>query len=739
VFEATPRALGICDCALRYERLNAAARALLGITSDKVTEHFAFEFLPSVPEEEHRALAQRARDSGQTTCAERVIRDSQDFGAMAHSISYSPVFAEDGSAESLLVTLSRRRVEVAPAHFEAFFKDSSYAVAFTSMAGVVLSWNAGAEHLLGYSAGEIVDEYVHILSSTEGALRDLPERVKDGVVEFETELRRKDGSAVEVAIVAAPVRNAAGEVSTMLLVARDVSMRKALEKRVHNLSQLEAVARVAAGVAHDVNNVLTIVNTYTSFVAQGPLTTEQAHDLDVARDAAGRGAALVSQLLGLGQSQSSDLVVVELADVARGIDEMLRRTLGRDVELALNLPAAPLPVKAGTGQLDQVLLNLCLNARDAMPRGGRIAISVRNSAVSPGHALSAELAPGPYAVISVRDSGTGMDPETLARIFEPFFTTKRRGEGTGLGLLIVREIVKQLHGAIRVTSTLGEGTEFQVFLPIHEPRPRTAPPPPIEPDEACPQTVLVVEDDVTIRGALRRILHAEGYAVLEAADGLEASEISANFKGTIDLLLCDLLMPRVDGRQTVACIRETRPDVRVIFVSGQRGAEEAIVEGAGFVQKPFSKDDLVTAVKSALERPAENNVLTLPDRPVVLLVDDSSEFRDSLVRLLEESEVIALAAKSGLHALQILESEHVDMIVTDQFMPGIDGVRLLELVRNRWPHCQRVLFTAYASSDVLMDAVNRGGAHRVLVKSMHPIAIRDQIEAAVLSATRFHG
>ena len=155
------------------------------------------------------------------------------------------------------------------------------------------------------------------------------------------------------------------------------------------------------------------------------------------------------------------------------------------------------------------------------------------------------------------------------------------------------------------------------------------------------------------------------------------------------------------------------------------------------MQKPFSRDDLITAVKLALERPAER-LQNLPDRPVVLLVDDSTEFRDSLVRLLEESEVIALAAKSGLHALQILENEHVDMIVTDQFMPGIEGVRLLELVRNRWPHCQRVLFTAYASSDVLMDAVNRGGAHRVLVKSMHPVAIRDQIEAAVLSAPRFH-
>jgi CheY-like chemotaxis protein len=331
-----------------------------------------------------------------------------------------------------------------------------------------------------------------------------------------------------------------------------------------------------------------------------------------------------------------------------------------------------------------------------------------------------------------------MDPETLTRIFEPFFTTKRRGEGTGLGLLIVREIVKQLHGAIRVSSNLGEGTEFQVFLPVHEQRPRTLPPPPIESDEARPQTVLVVEDDVTIRSALRRILHSEGYAVLEAADGLEATEVSTNFGGNIDLLLCDLLMPRVDGRQTVACIRETRPDVRVVFVSGQRSAEEAIIEGAGFVQKPFSRDELLIAVKTSLERPPHEAELKLPDQPVVLLVDDSSEFRDSLARLLEESDLIALSAKSGLHALQLLENQHVDMIVTDQFMPGIDGVRLLELVRQRWPHCQRVLFTAYASSDVLMDAVNRGGAHRVLVKSMHPIAIRDQIEAAVLSAARFY-
>ncbi|MFZ5889506.1 MAG: response regulator [Myxococcota bacterium] len=737
-FEAAPQAMGVCDRELRFVQANAAMLALLGFTSEEILGHAPYEFIPGSRSEEHIACAKRTLETGESISIQSVALLPEGAGSVSYALTYARLVAQADAPEVLLITLSRHAVEVEPAHLRAFLQNSSYAMVVTTMAGMVLSWNAGAELLFGYAAHEIVGNNLELLTSVDRALAELPRRAQQGLIELEAQLRRKDGSLVEAALVVSVVNNAAGEPITMSLVARDVSMRKALEKRVHTLSQLEAVARVAAGVAHDVNNVLTIVSTYASFVAQGPLTKEQAHDLDVARDAAGRGAALVGQLLGLGRNDGAEVVVVELGEVARGIDEMLRRTIGRDVELTLNLPAAPLPVRAAVGQLDQVLLNLSLNARDAMPRGGRLTIGIRNSAVSLGHPLSTELAPGPYAVISVKDSGSGMDAETLARIFEPFFTTKKRGEGTGLGLLIVREIVKQLHGAIRVASTVGEGTEFVVYLPVHEPRPRTAPPPAIDAGAERRKTVLVVEDDVTIRSALRRILHSEGYAVLEAADGLEASEVAANFPGTIDLLLCDLLMPRVDGRQTVANIREVRPEVRVVFISGQPLAEEAIAEGAGFVQKPFSKLDLLTAVTTSLERPLLS-LRPLPERPVVLIVDDSVEFRDSLVRLLEESELIAMAAKSGLHALQILENQHVDMVVTDQFMPGIDGVRLLELVRNRWPQCLRVLFTGYASSDVLVDAVNRGGAHRVLVKSMHPVAIRDQIEAAVLAATRFHG
>ncbi len=630
-----------------------------------------------------------------------------------------------------------RLPDPAEAHMSALVESHSYAIASATLDGIVQSWNPGAEALFGYSAEEMLGGNLGLLvNELDRTLVELPNRVRHGLVECEVELRHKDGVAVTVAVSASPVRTG-DAVLSMSLIMRDMSARKALERRVQSLSQLEALARVAAGIAHDINNVLTVVRTYTGFVAQAPLTIDQQRDLQVASEAATRGAALVTQLLALSHDRGAQTVVVMLGEVARGIDDMLRRTLGNGVVLTLQVPPTPLPVRAVVGQIDQMLLTLATNARDAMPEGGRLSIDVQRCQVDPEHELSQELVPGAHALISVKDTGVGMDEATRARAFEPFFTTKQRTESTGLGLLIVQEIVKQLRGAIRVSSAPKQGSEFKVYLPLYEVRSRATSLPPNEGGQARKKTVLVVDDDIPIRNALRRILQAEGYNVLEAADGFEATETAANHPGMIDLLLCDLLMPRVGGRSTVARIRESRPNVRVVYVSGQPGAEDAAAEGAGFVQKPFTREELITTVKHGLERPQARTLRPLPPRPVVLVVDDSTEFRESLVRLLEESALITLTAKSGLHALQILESQHVDLVLSDQYMQGIDGVRLLELVLGRWPQCQRVLFTGHASSDVVLDAVNRGGAHRVLVKSMHPVAIRDQIEAAALSAHRF--
>jgi CheY-like chemotaxis protein len=338
-------------------------------------------------------------------------------------------------------------------------------------------------------------------------------------------------------------------------------------------------------------------------------------------------------------------------------------------------------------------------------------------------------------VISVRDTGMGMSPETQARIFDPLFTTKPRNQGSGLGLVVARAAVDGLGGAILVQSELGRGSEFQVFLPLAI-EPAEQPPSP-DPKPSLTVTVLIVEDDATMRSGLRRVLEAEGYDVLEAADGTEADEISARHPGQIQVLLSDLALPGADGRDALTRVRSLRPDIRAVFVSGRLDTSRPLPSGAEFVQKPFATGELLAAMTrvSASASPSAGRLIS--KQPIVLIVDDDEALREAFARVIEECEFQALRAKSGLHALQVLEQQHVDVIICDQFMPGMDGVQLLELVRERYPYQMRILFTAFPSSDIVLEAVNRGGVHKVLVKGMHAVAIRDEIERAVLASDRF--
>jgi two-component system cell cycle sensor histidine kinase/response regulator CckA len=511
------------------------------------------------------------------------------------------------------------------------------------------------------------------------------------------------------------------------------SGRDELARRVKSLTQLEAVARVAAGVAHDLNNVLAVVETYTGFVKEGALGQQQRHDLEIARNAARRGAQLTAQLLSLSVPTSFESKLVDLNELVRGLDGMLRRVLRTSVSFAVQPAAAPLTVRADPVQIDQAILHLVLNARDATPDGGSISVSLKNSVVGPGHPMHGKIANGSYGVIAVRDTGGGMDPATQTRIFEPFFTTKP-GDAAGLGLVIVTETARQLRGGVQVESTRDQGSEFSLYLPIAA----VSQAPKEGPSERSKdsETLLIVDDDPALRAAIRRILEAKGFRVLEAADGNEAGELASHHEGPIDLVLCDLVMPGLGGREAAERVRAAKPQARVVFTSGYPLEHGSTNDGepVEFVAKPFTPDELVSAVKKCLEAPRQGK--PLPAQPVVLLVDDEPNLRSSLARVLEECEVSTLGAKSSLHALQILQEQHVDVIVSDQFMPGMDGVRLLESVRQRWPHCTRILFTAHPSSDIVVEAINRGGVHKVLVKSMHPVAIRDEIAKAARVAQR---
>ncbi len=381
--------------------------------------------------------------------------------------------------------------------------------------------------------------------------------------------------------------------------------RAELEAQLRQAQKMEAVARLAGGVAHDFNNVLTVVTSYAALlqdIPDAPPDVREAADEIAA--AARRGAALTRQLLLFGRRQLSAPRVVFLNSAVGDLEKLLRRTVGEDVQLTFLLASDPCPVLIDPGYLEQVLMNLVVNARDAMPRGGKLGIATADVHVGDGAARApAGLAQGRYSVLSISDDGVGMAPEVREHLFEPFFTTKEEGKGTGLGLSTVHGIVKQARGDILVESEPGQGSTFRVYLPRAEPEGSAG----AGRAEAGTLRVLVVEDDDVVRRIARRILEKAGYEVLEAASGPEAFALADKDAGPIDLLLADVVLPRINGFAVAERLQMTRPTLRVVYMSGYGESVIAqhglIREGLPLVRKPFAPQDLIAKVQEALAHP----------------------------------------------------------------------------------------------------------------------------------------
>jgi PAS domain S-box-containing protein len=495
---------------------------------------------------------------------------------------------------------------------------SPLAIWAVDLEGNVTFWNPAAERVFGWTAAEALGRPLPITAGSGGPEGEDPgawlARVRAGtpVKGAERSRRRKDGSRVETSLWTAPLRDAAGEVSGAIGIESDMSERRLLEEQFRQSQKLEAVGRLAGGVAHDFNNLLTVITGFSEMLVEeggaSPVgITEAARQI---RTAAERASALTSQLLAFSRRQISQPRVIDLNDVVTHALKMLGRLIGEDVNIVARLDSAPVRVKADPGHLDQVLMNLVVNARDAMPGGGTLTIETRNAKLDEdytGRHLGVE--PGTYAMLALSDTGTGMDPETRSHIFEPFFTTKREGKGTGLGLSIVYGIVKQAGGEILVYSEPGHGTTFKIYLPLVET--------PTEPAmiEAAPapedgsETVLVCEDDAVIRGLVRTMLTRCGYRVIEAPTPERAKEIALTGE-PIDLLLTDVVMPQMSGFDLVRRLRERQPGLKVLFMSGYTDSRLngwQLEPGTPFVQKPFTSAELRRKVREALEaQPATN-------------------------------------------------------------------------------------------------------------------------------------
>ncbi len=470
----------------------------------------------------------------------------------------------------------------------------------------------GFEAITGYSAAEAVGKNCRFL---QGAMTDPHEvgivrgALQDGLpCTVELLNYKKDGSTFWNELSISPVRDAAGHVAHFVGVQSDVTARRSLQEQFRQAQKMESIGQLAGGVAHDFNNLLTIINGYSDLLLErlGPTDPMRALLVEISK-AGERAGGLTRQLLAFSRKQVLDPKVLNLNAVVSDTEKMLRRLLGEDVLLATSLDPALGSVKADPGQIDQILLNLAVNARDAMPTGGRLTIETRNATLDATYcATHVEVRPGDYVLLAVSDSGHGMDATTATRIFEPFFTTKGIGKGTGLGLATVHGIVKQSGGHVAVYSEIDRGTTFKVYLPhasdaLSAKKPQSV-------SRTMPrgtETVLLVEDEDAVRALGQYILQTCGYTVLEATDGLEALQIAEAHPGPIHLLMSDVIMPHLGGRELAEKIRAVRPACKVLFLSGY--TDDAVVRHGvleaefAFLQKPYTPSLLAQKVRGVLD------------------------------------------------------------------------------------------------------------------------------------------
>ena len=418
-------------------------------------------------------------------------------------------------------------------------------------------------------------------------------------------LLRCDGAIRHVTVRSAARHDGDGAVVGTVGSVEDVTERTTLEDQLRQAQKMEAIGQLAGGVAHDFNNLLTVIKTYSEFMLEQieDGSSLRADGIEIQK-AAGRAAALTRQLLAFSRKQVLDTRSIDLNEIVREMEPMLRRLIGEHIRVELRLTTSLGAVKADAGQLEQVVLNLAVNARDAMPEGGSLTIETSEVTLTEAMRGGHGVIPGPYISLVVRDTGCGMDRATRARVFEPFFTTKEQGRGTGLGLSTVYGIVKQSDGYIWCDSAEGEGTTFTVLLPHVPAEAHAAEQQPESVPDRGSGVVLITEDEDTIRALSRRILEREGYTVLEARDGREAIRVAAGYPSRIDLLITDMVMPNLGGSELFSHLRLLRPDLRVLFVSGytdedliRRGLAEV---GSAFLQKPFAAKALAAAAKESL-------------------------------------------------------------------------------------------------------------------------------------------
>ncbi|HTT53493.1 MAG TPA: PAS domain S-box protein [Streptosporangiaceae bacterium] len=516
------------------------------------------------------------------------------------------------------------------ARLAAIVESSNDAILGKTLDGVITSWNAGAARMYGYAPEEIIGQNVAILIPPDrrDELGPILDRLRRGeqVPPFETKRLCKDGAVLDVSVCISPILDTRGRVTGASTVARDVTehnqaeaRRKTLEQQLRRAERMETLGQLAGGIAHDFNNLLAAILNYAEFVAQGTADRPRVRsDAEQIAATAARGARLTRQLLLFSRQEPAEPQVLDLNDVLTGLQDLLRTTVSPHIELRITLAGQPATILADRGGIEQVLVNLTVNARDAMPNGGMVRIVARHVDLNEAYARAHPgITPGRYVELTVRDTGNGMPPGVAARIFDPFFTTKPRGDHSGLGLSTVYGIVSQAGGTVTVHTAEGAGSTMRICLPAAAQTPaRPAPgeaaaadagPADAGPADAGPagrplRTILVVDDEPTVLAATSRILRQHGYATLSAGSGTEALSLAASHE--FQLLLADTVMPGFEGPLLAERIAALKPGLPIVRMSGSdqppSGGQPGSDQAWAFLPRPFTTELLIRAVRTAL-------------------------------------------------------------------------------------------------------------------------------------------
>jgi PAS domain S-box-containing protein len=616
LLEAAPDAMVVVNHLGEIVLLNAQAEKQFGYRRDEllgqrvtniIPEGFAERLVADGLRSAADALAQQI-GTGIELVARR--KDGSDFPI---EIMLSPL---DG-AGGVLVTAAirditdRKRHEYDLSCLAAVVESSHDAIISLTTAGIVFAWNHGAERIFGYTAAEAIGRSIAFISPAGRPVEGLTlmERVaRDETVEpIETVRVKKDGTQIHVALTLSSIRNSEGKLLGVSTIARDVTESKNLEDMLRQSQKMEAVGQLAGGVAHDFNNLLGVILGYTGLMLDHMDPEDpNRRAIEEIEKAGDRAALLTRQLLAFSRKQVLQPKVLDLNAVVAGTEKLLQRLIGENIDLRVVLNPQLGRVKADAGQLEQIIMNLVVNARDAMQPGGTLTIETSNVELDDDSAeMHPSSKPGPHAMLSITDTGCGMDAKTKERIFEPFFTTKEFGKGTGLGLSTVYGIVKQSGGSVWVYSEVGIGTTFKIYLPCVDSVAGVAAPMD-KPEKIAKgsQTILVVEDEVALLQVTHQSLAAAGYAILAAQSPAEAIRVSESHPGPIHLMVTDVIMPGMNGAQLATHLSAPRPEMKVLYVSGY--TDDTIVRhgvlepGLAFLQKPFSPKTLARKVREVL-------------------------------------------------------------------------------------------------------------------------------------------